>query len=128
MKTSLESLLRWFCKRITFNEFTSLVVIIHEVLSGKRKDFEFKPETLERTEHYRRFEYDNLLPLTEAPQAPETVPSLEWHQRLAEYKQKTGRELRPVHRKSNLHSVPKHCHCERCGAPEPIPVPSLGLI
>ena len=119
MKTSLESLLRWFCKKITFNEFTSIVVIIHEILSGKRKNFDFKPETQERTEHYRRFEYDTLLPLTEAPQKPETAPSQEWHQLVTEYKRKTGKELCPVHRKSNLYSVPSHCHCERCGAPEP---------
>lgn len=119
MNKSLESLLRWFCKKITFNELSSIVVVIQEILSGKRTDFEFKPEMEARTENYRRFEYDDLPALTEPPQAPEAASSLDWIQLLHEYKQKNGKELRPVHRKSNLNSVPHHCHCELCGAPEP---------
>ena len=119
MNTHLKNLLQWFCRRLTFNEFYSIVPIIHEILSGKCRDFEFKPETSERSEHYRKFNDDSLPPLTEPPkQPPETAPEA-WLQLLTEYKLKTGRELKKVRRKPGSIPLPEYCHCEYCGAPEP---------
>ena len=119
MKTSIEKMLRWFCRKMTSNEFASAVLIIHEILSGKRSDFEFKPEEPERTANYRRFAYDLLPPLTKPPETTAAEPSDNWRRLLAEHEERHGRKLKPVRRKQGGFEVPEHSHCEHCGAPSP---------
>ena len=117
MKTSLDKMLRWFCRKMTSNEFASVVLIIHEILSGKRSDFEFKPEEPERTANYRKFAYDLLPPLTKPPETTAAEPSDNWRRLLAEHEERHGRKLNPVRRKEGGFEVPEHAHCEHCGAP-----------
>ena len=40
----LISIIKWFCRRLTFNELASAVIIFHEILSGSRKDIPLKPD------------------------------------------------------------------------------------
>ena len=72
MHHSLIRIIKWFCRRLTFNELASAVIIFHEVLSGSRKDIPFKPD--EKPPHYRQFRVDQFPPL---PAADNTY-KLEW--------------------------------------------------
>lgn len=73
MHHSLINIIKWFCRRLTFNELASAVVIFHEVLSGSRKDIPFKPN--EKPAHYRQFRVDQLSPLA-IPDKPHTL--IDW--------------------------------------------------
>ena len=55
MDKSLNRLIRWFCRRITLNELASIVVVLFDILSGKNKDFELKPEIENKSANYRKF-------------------------------------------------------------------------
>ena len=68
MHHSLIRIIKWFCRRLTFNELASAVVIFHEVLSGTRKDIPFKPD--EKPPHYRQFRVDQTIPLPATGKAP----------------------------------------------------------
>ena len=73
MRNSLINIVKWFCRRLTFNELASAVIIFHEVLSNGRKDIPLKPD--EKPPHYRQFRVDPLAPLP----APKDPPSkLDW--------------------------------------------------
>lgn len=58
MKTKLMTLVRWFCLRLTYNDLASVVVILHDIMSGRRKDIRLKPE--EKPPHYRDFRIDTV--------------------------------------------------------------------
>jgi hypothetical protein len=54
MKTkNLFNLIKWFCRKLTFNELSSAIVILLEVQSGFRRDIELKPES--KPPHFREF-------------------------------------------------------------------------
>ena len=72
MKTNILKLVKWFCRKLTYNELASAIVIFHEVLSGSRFDIELKPD--EKPPHYRDFRIDMLRPLAEAPE-PKSIDS-----------------------------------------------------
>jgi len=113
--TSIEKLVKWFCRKLTYNEFVSAVLIIHEVLNGSRK-FDFKPEEESPSCNYRRYDMDELRALTSPPER--TVhPELDWLQLKADYYRRHGKELKPVSRRSGSMHPPGHCTCSVCGAP-----------
>lgn len=112
---SVEKLVKWFCRKLTYNEFVSAVLIIHEVLNGSRK-FDFKPEEEPKSGNYRRYDMDELRALTSPPQ--KTIqPELDWQQLKADYYQQHGKELKPVRRHAGSMLPPEHCTCSVCGAP-----------
>ena len=100
MKNSVLKLVKWFCRRLTLNEFHSALTIMHEVLNSERHDIEFKPEA--KPPHYRNFRVDMEPPLTEAP-AKNIQSELSWQQLKRKYKQKHGTNRRkkayndPIH-------------------------------
>ena len=52
MKNNLLKLVRWFCRKLTYNDLASVVPVLQEVLSGSRQDMELKPSE-DRPPHYR---------------------------------------------------------------------------
>ncbi len=114
MKQSLNKFAHWICRQLTSDDFSSLMVILMEVLSGSASNFEFKPES--KTENYRRFRVDELPPLDSPPERV-IVPELDWQQLKTDYELKNGKILRPIQRRGGDFSLSPHCTCEHCGAP-----------
>jgi putative transposase len=112
--TSLPRLARWICRQLTYNMFTSLMVILNEILSGQRSEYSFKAE--KPSENFRVFRVDLTPPLTEEPSPTRPPKSLDYRRLLADYAQACGKELQPVRSRSGVR-VPETCQCERCGAP-----------
>lgn len=110
MHHSLIRLIKWFCRRLTFNELASAVVIFHEILSGSRKDIPLKP--YEKPPHYRQFRVDQIPPL---PAVAEPY-KLEWELLKKAKESLSGRPITPVcHR--NGKKPPAGCKCGHCNAP-----------
>ena len=40
MKNDLMKLVRWFCRKLTYNDLASVVPMLQELLSGSRKDLD----------------------------------------------------------------------------------------
>jgi hypothetical protein len=75
MKTkNLFRLVKWFCRKLTFDELASVVLILHEVLSGFRRDIELKPD--QSPPHFREFKVDTIPPL----EFPSPVQRLDWRE------------------------------------------------
>ncbi len=110
MHHSLIRIIKWFCRRLTFNELASAVVIFHEVLSGARKDIPFKPD--EKPPHYRQFRVDQSPPL---PPADNTY-KLEWKLLKKAKESLCGKPIDPV-RHRNGKNPPAGCKCCHCNAP-----------
>jgi putative transposase len=115
MKTKLMTLIKWFCLRLAYNDLASVVVILHEVLSGSRKDIRLKPE--ERPPHYRDFRIDTVGPLKAPPEAVPPRVSGDWQALLRQHEQSHGRKLVPIKRRQGAAIPPPGCRCEHCGAP-----------
>ena len=115
MKRNILKLVKWFCRKLTYNELASVIIILHEVLSGSRSDIELRPE--EKPPHYRNFRVDMVRPLTEAPEPKKSSQSLNWKKLKAEYELATGKTLSVVRRHKNSILPPSDCICEHCGAP-----------
>ena len=111
MRNSLINIVKWFCRRLTFNELASAVIIFHEVLSGSRKNISLKPD--EKPPHYRQFRVDPLAPLP----APEESPSkLDWELLKTAKESLSGKSIKPVVRR-NGKKPPPGCKCSHCHAP-----------
>ena len=112
MKNDLSKLIRWFCSKLTYNDLASVVPVLQEILGGSRKNIELKAEE-ERPPHYRRFQVDPTLPLTEPPVPKEEPP--DWKQIQKQHEKKTGKPIAMVRRRKN--PVPEKCTCQHCNAP-----------
>ena len=111
MRNSLINIIKWFCRRLTFNELASAVIIFHEVLSNGRSDIPLKPD--KRPPHYRQFRVDPIAPLP----APEEPPSkLNWELLKTIKESLTGKPIKPVARR-NGKKPPPGCKCSHCNAP-----------
>ena len=115
MKTNILKLVKWFCRKLTYNELASAIIIFHEVLSGSRSDIELKPD--KKPPHYRDFRIDLLRPLTEAPEPKGPAPMVNWKKLKVKYEQTTGKTLTSVCRREGSILPPSDCTCEHCGAP-----------
>jgi hypothetical protein len=71
MHHSLIKIIKWFCRRLTFNELASAVIIFHEILSGYRKNIPLKPN--EKSAHYRQFRVDQRHPLPPPDKPPDLI-------------------------------------------------------
>ncbi len=114
MKNDLMKLVRWFCRKLTYNDLASVVPILQELLGGSRKDLDLKPEE-DLPPHYRQFRVDPALPLTEPP-APQE-PVADWQQIQKEHEQKTGKRIPVVRRRKVSTAPPDKCACAHCRAP-----------
>jgi len=114
LKNDLLKLVRWFCLRLTYNDLASVVPMLHEVLTGSRKDIDLKPEEV-RPPNYRQFRVDPTLPLTESPSPKEE--SLDWRQIQKDHLEKTGKRIGIVRRHADSVAPPEKCICQHCGAP-----------
>jgi len=117
MDKSLTSLIRWFCRKVTLNELNSIVVVLLEILSGKNRNFELKPEYEPKSANYRKYTLDDLRALTQPPAPKPSEPKLDWRKLKRDYFLTHQKELKPVKRKTGSISFSEHCHCEHCGAP-----------
>ncbi len=100
-----------FCRRLTFNELASAVIIFHEILSNSRSDIPLKPN--EKPPHYRQFRVDQI-PLL--PADDKISYQLEWKLLKQAKESLSGRSINPVcHR--NGRKPPDGCKCSHCGAP-----------
>ena len=115
MKTKILKLVKWFCRKMTYNDLSSAVVIFLDVLGGSRNDIKLKPD--ETPPHYRDFRVDMCRPLTEPSISKNSSPTQNWQELKQEHKRKTGKELTPVRRRKNSIQPPKDCTCQHCGAP-----------
>lgn len=111
MHHSLMRLIKWFCRKLTFNELASAVIIFHEILSGSRKDIPLKPD--EKPPHYRQFRVDQILPL---PVPEKTSYKLEWELLKKAKESLSGKPINPV-RHRNDKKPPVGCKCCHCNAP-----------
>lgn len=114
MKNDLLNLVRWFCRKLTFNDLASVVPVLQEVLNGSRSDMELKPEA-DRPPHYRQFRVDSTLPLTQPPE-PEAA-ALDWLQLLSQHEQQFGKPISIVRRRAGSSTPPEKCRCQHCNAP-----------
>lgn len=110
MHHSLTRIIKWFCRRLTFNDLASAVIVFHEILNGSRKDITLKPD--EKPPHYRNFRVDQLSPLT----APNKTDKLEWKLLKAAKESLAGKPINPVHYQ-NGKKPPPGCKCGHCNAP-----------
>lgn len=114
MKRNISKLVKWFCRRLTYNELASAIVILHEVLSGSRRDIELKPEP--KPSEFRQFRADTLPPL-EYPPAKRKFLTCSWRDLKRIHERESGRELVPVRRRKGALGPPEHCTCGNCVAP-----------
>lgn len=115
MKTKLTKLVKWFCRRLTYNDLASAVVIFHDILSGSRKDIALKPD--EKPPHYRAFRVDTQPPLEKAPDLRPAKSAHNWQALLREYEKANNRKLTPIKRRKGSAVPPPGCRCEHCNAP-----------
>lgn len=115
MKINILKLVKWFCRKLTYDDLFSAIVIFHEVLGNLRSDIELKPD--EKPPHYRNFRVDTVRPLTEAPEPRKPTLTLDWKKLKSEYEKETGKTLSIVRRRKNSLHPPSDCSCEHCGAP-----------
>ena len=116
MKNDLFKLLRWFCRKLTYNDLASVVPVLQEVLSGSRKDIDLK-ETGDRPPHYRQFRVDPTLPLTQCPDPESTPASSDWRRLQQLHKQQFGKTISIVRRRAGTSVPPEKCRCQHCNAP-----------
>jgi putative transposase len=113
VKNNLMTLVRWFCRHLTFNDLASVVPILQEVLSGSRH-IELKPAE-DRPPHYRQFRVDTTLPLTEAPETKPDLP--DWQQIQKQHELQHGKCIAVVQRRKGAAIPPAKCRCQHCNAP-----------
>lgn len=114
MKNNLLKLVRWFCRRLTYNDLASVVPVLQEILTGSRKDMELKSDE-PRPPHYGQFRVATTLPLTEPPEPKNAGP--DWEQLQKEHEAKFGKRIPIVQRRPDSAVPPKKCHCQHCNAP-----------
>ena len=114
MNNSLIRIIKWFCRKLTFNELASAIVVFHEVLSNSRSDIPLKPD--EKPPHYREFRVDTISPLP-ASKVDTTDNSSKWKKLKKEKERKTGKSIRPIQQR-NGKKVPSKCRCGHCNAPK----------
>lgn len=111
MHHSLLRLVKWFCRKLTFNELASAVIIFHEILSNTRFDIPLKPD--DKPPHYRQFRVDQIPPL---PVTEKISYELDWKLLKIAKESLSGKPIHPIsHRKAN--NPPPGCKCIHCNAP-----------
>jgi putative transposase len=114
VKNDLLKLVRWFCRKLTYNDLASVVPVLQEVLSGSRTDMELNPAH-DRPPHYRQFRVDPTLPLTQSPEPGADTP--DWQQLLQQHEQQFGKPFSTVRRRTGSSVPPEKCRCQHCNAP-----------
>ena len=114
MNHSLIRIIKWFCRKLTFNELASAVVIFHEVLCNSRKDITLKPD--QKPPHYREFRVDPVFPLT-TPKSDTAANIGEWKKLKKEKELKSGKTIKPVASR-NGKKLPPKSKCQYCNAPK----------
>jgi len=113
MNHSLIRIVKWFCRKLTFNELASAVVIFLEVLNNSRKDIPLKPN--EKPPHYRQFRVDSVFPLP-VSKTGTTVKLADWKKLKKEQELNSGKPIKPIASR-NANKVPPKCKCQNCNAP-----------
>lgn len=114
MRHSMIRLIKWFCRRITYNELSSSVVIFLEILNNSRKDIPLKPD--EKPPNYRQFRVDQLVPLSAANKPSEPDSKLDWRLLKTAKESLSRKSIKPVVRR-NGKKPPPGCICIHCNAP-----------
>lgn len=114
MNHSLIRIVKWFCRRLTFNELASAIVIFHEVLNNSRSDIPLKPN--DKPPHYREFRVDTVPPLPVSAKNTEDTAD-DWEKLKSEKELKTGKIIKPVQFR-NGKKPPNGCRCSHCNAPK----------
>ena len=114
MKNDLLRLVRWFCRKLTYNDLASVVPVLQEVLSGSRRDIDLKPSE-DRPPHYRQFRVDPTLPLSQSPAPKAETP--DWQQLQKQHEQQFGKRISTVRRRTGASVPPEKCCCQHCNAP-----------
>ena len=114
MNHSLIRIIKWFCRKLTFNELASAVVIFHEVLCNSRKDIPLKPD--QKPPHYRQFRVDPVFPLT-LPKNDTAANLGEWKKLKKQKELKSGKTIKPVASR-NGKIIPPKSKCQHCNAPK----------
>ena len=111
------ALVRWFCRQLSFDELLTATVIILEVLNHDRPDILCKDAFRQAHPNYRKYAVDPNPPLTECPAPKQSQPSADWKTLLVQYRQRTDKDLPPVHRRHGANAVPSSTRCPHCNAP-----------
>ncbi len=109
---------RWLCRKLTRDQLIIAISILLEVVNDQHADIRPRNDFEEKHPRYRKFTVDPLAALTEARPAPEPEPTQNWRQLRRQYRQETGKELKPVLRRGSSYRPPEGARCERCSAPE----------
>ena len=111
MKSNIESFAEFICSQVTYNELSSLVPILTDVLSGN-SDIELKKEEKDYP-NYRKFEVD-----PDAPRVIERQPEKDYREHINEWEAENGRMFKAVNRRKDSTVPPAGSICEHCNAPE----------
>ncbi|MDD5677193.1 MAG: DDE-type integrase/transposase/recombinase [Kiritimatiellae bacterium] len=111
------ALVRWFCCQLSFDELLTATVIILEVLNHDRPDILCRDAFRQAHPNYRKYAVDPNPPLTECPAPKQSQPFADWKTLLVQYRQRTGKDLPPIHRRHGANAVPSSTRCPLCNAP-----------
>ena len=115
---AITNIVRWLCRKLNRDQLILAASIILEVLNDERTDIRPRNDFCEQHPQYRKFRVDPEPPLLEAPPRVDPTPDLDWQRLLREHRKRTGKELKPIQRKSGSYRPPAGARCERCSAPE----------
>jgi transposase-like protein len=113
----IESLVRWFCGKLSLRELFTAAVIILEVLNEDRSDIKTKDAFRIEHPHYRKFDVDPKPPFTECPPLTQRQPTSDWQQLIEQYRFRNGKKLKPVKHRNPTTTVSKSVRCPNCNAP-----------
>lgn len=114
MAHSLIKIIKWFCRKLTYNELASALVIFHEVLNCSRNDIQLK--AVAKPPHYREFRVDHIPPLPASEVYSKDVHP-DWKEIKKEKELSSGKIIKPVQVR-NGKSLPPGCKCRHCNAPK----------
>ena len=110
---SITRIVNWLCKKLSFDELLIAITILLQVINDERDDIRPRNDFKEKHPNYREYVIDPLPPVTQRP----VIEKLDYKILLKEYKNKTGKELKPVKRHKTSIQVPSNLRCKRCNAP-----------
>lgn len=113
MDLNLDKLVKWFCRKIVFNDMYSILNIVLEIIQGKRPDIKFKIDRKDLP-NYRKFYVDSLPPLLKRPEINKT---LNYKELIKQYEEKGGKKVKPVKRHKSKEIPPENTICQHCKAP-----------
>jgi len=104
----------WICAHFLKDEIGQIVRELQDILDNRNPEIKPKDDFRQNHPNYRDFNVDPLPPLTEAP---DSEPTRNYKEILADYIREHGKPSEPVRHRSDSLMVPETCICPNCSAP-----------